>query len=75
MGDEARRRGGGGDVETCDEKDAAVLVARVIGYMRRWDATGAASWAAATPKRVTERTTEIIDGDESLVSGGENAAN
>ena len=26
------------------------------------DATGAGSWAAATPKRVTERTTEIIDG-------------
>ena len=31
-------------------------------YSRRWDATGAGSWAAATPKRVIEMTADIIGG-------------
>jgi len=46
--------------------DGAKLASGAVAASKRifatQGATGAGSWAAATPKRVTERTTEIIDG-------------
>jgi len=55
------------------QADAAAVLAEL--RLALLGATGVASWAAATPKRVTPMTAEIIDGGEYSLSGGEKAAN